>query len=346
MRRWSSLWLLVLLTGTADFAWAGRPKTDTVWTDSGDKVVCEIIELVHAKLTVKTNDMGTIQIKWSNIAALYSSHYFRVETRLGERFFGSIVREPTDPHLYIRRAQDTVRVASADIVDISSVHETFWSRWDGSLSLGFSYTRASGVAQLTLDWTNVYKTERDIVDLKAKTIITGRNESDTTARREDFSIAYYRMTTKKLIASVSSALQRNDEIGLLRRAIFALTAGMTPFRTNLHTMLLTAGVALNNEIGTADTSQVTQSAEGVFRVNYSLFKYTSPKSDINTTLTYFPSLTEDGRHRIDFDIKFRYELVKDFYIDLSYYTNYDSKPATEGAAKADFGIITSIAWSY
>jgi len=135
----------------AESAWAGRPKTDTVWTDSGDKVVCEIIELVHAKLTVKTNDMGTIQIKWSNVQALYSGYYFRVDRRGGNRYSGSIAREPDSPNLQIHRPRDTVEVVAQDVVEISSVHKSFWQRWDGSLSLGFSYTRASGVAQLTLD---------------------------------------------------------------------------------------------------------------------------------------------------------------------------------------------------
>jgi len=179
-----------------------------------------------------------------------------------------------------------------------------------------------------------------------QTIVTGQDAVDTTTRREDLSLTYYRLSKQRLIASVTSAMQRNDEIGLLRRMIFGVTAGYSPIRTNLHTMLVSIGVALNNEIGTADTSEVTQSAEGIVRTSYSLFKYTHPKADLNTVLTYFPSLTEEGRHRVDFNIKVRYELVRNFYFDLSYYTNYDSKPATEGAATADFGIVTSIAWSY
>jgi hypothetical protein len=326
-------------------AWA-RPKTDTIWTDSGDRVVCEILELTRGKIQVKTHDMGTIDIEWEHVAALHSSYYYRVEIRGGSRFFGSLNLDQSSPYFQIQRRMDTVTVRLLDIVEITAIEKNFWSRMDGSLALGFSYTQASRVAQLTWSWNNRYRTERDLVDLKSSIIITARKAEDSTARNEDISLTYYRLMKSRLNGSVTSTYQRNDEIGLRARLSFGLTGGVSPLKSNLHTLLLSLGAATNSEIGTSDTSVVTTSVEGVVRVNYALFQYSSPKTDINTTLTFFPSLTEKGRYRLDYDLKLRRELIKDFFFDITFYSRYDSDPATENAAKLDYGIVTSVSFSY
>lgn len=339
---------LLLTVGCSLFAGgvSARPKTDMVKTDSGDVVYCEIKELAYAKLTVKSHDMGTINIEWKHIVALKSDFYFRVEVKEVGRRFGSLEIVEGTKVLRVRAAFDTLSFPTDDVVEITPIEKKFWDRFDGSLSLGFNFTKASQVAQLTFDWTNIYRTERDLFDMKLKTIITSTEGDTSTTRNEDFSLAYYRLIKKRFNASTSLGLQRNDELGLLRRVIITLTGGVSPLKSNLHNMLLSTGLALNSELGSADTSEVTQSLEGVIRVSYSLFKYSSPKANVNTTLVYFPSITEPGRHRIDFNLSGSYELVSDFTIGLTYYTNYDSQPTTEDANTTDYGIITSVGWTY
>lgn len=335
----------VLLLITSHQARANS-KTDTVWTDRGDRVVCEILGLTQGKLSVSTNDMGTLSIDWKHVTGLHTQYYFRIEPASGGRYFGSLWMDVHKDTLLVRGRSDTLSFHKLDVVEIITIEKTFWSRLDGSFSLGFSYTKASHVSQLTLDWANRYTTEKDLFDIKASTIVTSQNSQDSVARNEDFTLTYYRLIKKRLNGSLSGAYQRNDELGLRRRGIFSLTGGVSPIRTNLHTLLLSLGVALNSELGTSDTSVNARSAEGVVKANYSLFQYTSPKTDLNTTITYYPSFTETGRHRVDFNVKFRHELVKDFFFDISYYTNIDTKPATQDAAKSDYGIVTSISWSY
>lgn len=334
---------LVLLSSPAS---ADRPKTDMVMTDSGDVVYCEILQMVQGQLKAKTHDMGTIQIKWNNVVALRSNYFYRVEVQHLGRRFGNIGMTENEDSMIIRWAGDTLRVNPRRVVEITPIEKNFWSRFDGSLSLGFSYTKASKIAQLTMSWTNKYRTERDLFTLNAQTIVTSAEGNDNTSRNEDFTLTYYRLMRQVWNGSVSAATQRNDELGLKRRYIFGATVGANPLKSNLQTLLVSLGAAYNLEQGAAESAKVVTSVEGLAKAVYSLYKYSSPKADLNTSITYFPSFTEPGRHRIDFSLKGRYELVSDFFIELSYYTNYDSRPATEDASHEDFGLVTSISWTY
>jgi hypothetical protein len=288
--------------------------------------------------------MGTIEVKWEDVTAIQSEFYFRVETSAGRRLFGSLeLREDSD--MLVVSGETTASVEYVDVVEIVPIEQNFWQRNDGSLSLGFSFTKGSDVAQLTFNWNNLYRTERNIVNARWGTILTNKGEGQPTTTRLDIVLTYYRLLRKKWTGNLTGAVQRNDELGLKRRFLFGAGTGLNAIKSNHNVLLLSVGIALNSELGT-DTTKVTHSAEGVLAANYSFFRYKSPKSDISTSLNFFPSLTEKDRYRLDFDISYRQELVTDFFFDLSYYLNYDSKPTSADASKRDYGIVTSVGWSY
>ena len=58
------------------------------------------------------------------------------------------------------------------------------------------------------------------------------------------------------------------------------------------------------------------------------------------------SITEAGRLRSEFDIKFRWELFKDFFWEMDYYNSQDSQPTSGANATSDYGVITSLGWSF
>ena len=141
------------------------------------------------------------------------------------------------------------------------------------------------------------------------------------------------------------ALERNDELSLQRRVLINLGGGFSPVKNNTQVMLLSVGVALNSELAT-DSTNTTESLEGAFTAAYSLYHYDSPKADINTSLSYFPSITERGRYRVNYDLKLRYELISDLFFEIDYYMTYDSNaPSGEGEVR-DYGITTGLGWSY
>jgi hypothetical protein len=67
---------------------------------------------------------------------------------------------------------------------------------------------------------------------------------------------------------------------------------------------------------------------------------------VDVGLRYYPSLSEWGRQRIQFDSSLRRELWKDFFVSLNVFDTFDSEPPQAGAARNDFGVVTSLGWSY
>jgi hypothetical protein len=59
-----------------------------------------------------------------------------------------------------------------------------------------------------------------------------------------------------------------------------------------------------------------------------------------------PSLSDWWRIRVELNAAVKRELFHDFYIKLSPFESFDSDPREEGAAESDWGITTSLGWSY
>jgi len=335
--------VLLLLVAWVDAATA-RPKTDIVQLVNGDRVTCEIKSLSRGRLTVKTDAMSTISIEWQDVVGLDSNFYFRVESSSGSRLFGTVKLVVGEDEVRVGVQRTVLTIPKQQVVEITPIEENFFSRFEGSLTIGFSYTKGSHVAQLTADWTTRYRTERNYYDLKAKSIVTDTGSEGATTRRNDVSVAYTRLILQKWFGNTSLAWQRNDELNIKRRFIGSLGAGLNPLKSNRQLILLSTGLAVNSELA-ADTNVTRESLEVAISAEYSLFVYDSPKRDINVGLDVYPSLTEARRYRLGFDTKLRFEIIKDLFFDLSYYVDFDNKPPNNGS-KSDTGIVTSIGWSY
>ena len=66
---------------------------------------------------------------------------------------------------------------------------------------------------------------------------------------------------------------------------------------------------------------------------------------LKTGIDFFPSLSEQGRLRIDYDITLKYDLPLDFYIKLGYTLNYDNQPATN-TSEVDYVFSSGFGWKF
>ena len=90
----------------------------------------------------------------------------------------------------------------------------------------------------------------------------------------------------------------------------------------------------------------TKNLEAVASMRYQHYKHSVPKRNIEAYFQIMPSLTQSDRVRADFTLDFKWELVRSFYIGMELYTSFDSKPASEQASDIDYGIISSVGYSY
>lgn len=67
---------------------------------------------------------------------------------------------------------------------------------------------------------------------------------------------------------------------------------------------------------------------------------------VGNTVQYYPSLTEWGRQRLQFNPAVKREVLKNFYIGVNAYDTFDSAPPNPDAARNDVGVVASIGWSF
>jgi hypothetical protein len=322
---------------------AARPKTDTVTLKNGDRVTCEIKMLSRGKLEVSTDSMDKLYIEWADIDSLRSGAYFRVTDSEGKLSFGSLeIREGTNR---LRVTSDTtiVNLPMLSAVWITPIEKTFWSRNKGNAKVGFSYAKSTDVGELYFDLSNRYRTPKTIVD--ADISWTETDQADERKNRSSVGGSYYYLFPHSVTLNVGAKVERNDELNLKRRFLGLVGAGYNLIATNESMLNLAAGLALNAEASYTEEG-TTSSLEAVLHGAYSIYQYNHPKTAVDLVVDFYPSITEKGRYRSDISVDVRREIVKDFFFDLEVYDQYDSKPSSGESATSDYGIMTSLGYSW
>jgi hypothetical protein len=342
VKQLARLALIALAAACLPASASARAKTDLVFIGKADRITGEIKQLDRGILTLSTNNIGTVNIEWEDVDSLSSVYLFRVEDKFGRKYFGSLLVTKA-LELQVTHAGQTETVPAIDVVSITPLEESFWQRLDGSISIGFSYTKASQVGQLNSDFNVRYRTPLRQVILDASNIATSQEGQDTK-HREDLSLTYNRLFQSRWFATTVGGAQTNDELGLDLRLFVSPGAGLDLIQTNHNTMTATAGISANREW--SHTSDGDYNLEAFVGLENSTFRYDYPKTDITIDATLYPSLTTSGRVRSEIDVSASREIVKDLTIVISFYDSYDNKPLDQDAGKNDYGIVSSLGWTF
>jgi hypothetical protein len=146
------------------------------------------------------------------------------------------------------------------------------------------------------------------------------------------------------VAIVRGQLEQNRELGFDLRSSAAAGGGRYLVQSRQDRLLAGLGLSVNREKPVE--GETTTNVEATAVLAYDRFSYDFPKVDVSVVVAGFASLNNGGRYRLDADVQLKRELVKDFYATLRGYESYDSRPATEGAAKNDYGITFALGWSF
>jgi hypothetical protein len=112
-------------------------------------------------------------------------------------------------------------------------------------------------------------------------------------------------------------------------------------------MTWSAGLTTNRELYVTALDP-RFSVEALVNLSYDFFIHGDLGTDIITSLTLFPSLTEDDRYRAEFNGKYRQEIVTDLFVSLSGWYSFDSRAPGDQATirQEDYGVVTSLGWSF
>ncbi len=328
-----------------------REKSDVIWLKNGDQITCEVEKLEHGKLQVNTDHMGRLIIDWEEVSHIKSDHKFQFEHTSGTRITGIIQEMPEPGTIKLLGGEHTVTFAQENLVRISQIENTFWKQLDGSLTFGYSFTKASDIGQTNFGIRATHRTEARSFTLDASTIITSDGDNENT-KRASLGINMLRFRQNRWFNRYSLGFETNDELGLDLRTTVDAGLGRYLIQTNISELSVLGGLA-----GTAEDRQSSddpdtegessqKNLEGMLGIGYSRFIFDDPEVNLTATWLVYPSITESGRTRSQFDINLRWEMIKDLFWDLSYYNTYDSDPPSGAESSSDYGIITSIGYSY
>jgi hypothetical protein len=319
-------------------------KTDVIVLVNDDHVTGEIKNLVRGRLEYSTDDMGTLSIKWDKVIQITSRNFFQVETTSGDRYFGTI-EEPTDSGTMVVRLIESYTLPMISVVKINPIKQTFWSGLDGYVDIGLSFTKARRVFNLQTAAEVRYRGRKWGFKINGTTYFERRDDVVDDIERNNAALQLERFLAHKWSIGLNNEWSSNTEQDLDLRAQFGLSGIWTTVQTNSSLLRLSGGVNLNRErFNSSDT--VTVSGEAVVGGDFLAFRFDSPKLDVNTSLFVFPSVTELGRVRIQFDTRFSYELLKDFTVALTFWDSFDSRPGSTEAEKNDLGITFGLGWKF
>jgi putative salt-induced outer membrane protein YdiY len=324
-------------------------KADTLLLRNGDRIVGEVSVMENGLLEYKTDNIGTIQVKWDRVVRLNSRLYFEVEMRGGRRYFGTLAQVDSSGMLAVALDR-VVLVPMAEVVGITRIKRTsFLDRIDGYLDLGFSLAKSNKTVQLTSSLEAAYLIEHWSIKLKGDLFIQSQNQVDPT-RRWSIQPSVQRQLPKRWLALAFGQVQQNQELGLDLRTLFSPGVGREIFRTNMQDAAAAIGVAAQQEWYADSTEtggeRTVTNFEAALAASYHAFRYDHPELDVSTSLLTYPSLSDLGRVRLEGDLRTRYEVLRDFFITLAFQMSLDSRPPSADTPKSDYTTTLSLTWKF
>jgi len=342
--RFRALMLLLVLIPAA--ATTAAPKTDVVIFLNGDRLTGEVKGLERGQLSLSTDAAGTLSIEWARLASVRSDQHLQVELASGLRYLGQAF-EATSPgklRIAARDEGEGRELAFADVVRIDPIDRGgLIARMDGYLTAGYDYTKANELQQLTFSGGLSTRNERLLWSLDGATTITTQ-ETVEDSQRFDVTGGHRHFLPNRRFWQGIVAFDGNDELGLDLRTTLGGGYGWYVVQNSRQEWSVLAGLAAIRE--DFATQGVNESLEAVLGTQYSFFRFHDPEANLAASLTVLPSLTESGRVRSEAKLRSRYEIVEDLFFEVSLYGSYDTDADAEAESKSDYGLTTSLGYSF
>ncbi len=213
---------------------------------NGSRIVGEIRSMTKSRLELKTDDMGTLQIEWDNIAQITAPEYFEVEHMNGGLSFGALKPAASADTMEIVADWGTDELALWQVVRIQLVKGGFWEKFRGSFDVGAGYTSATELLQLNFDAKLRYTRPRFEAFAQADAVVTQQPEADDT-RRSSLTLGYTRIFPNRHRIFTQGALEQNRELGFDLRSSVLGGWAYALARDRKNQLVGGAGLAVNRE---------------------------------------------------------------------------------------------------
>jgi hypothetical protein len=330
-------------------------QSDSVIFYNGNYVIGEAKTMTRGVLTMETDYSDSdFKIEWEKIKEIYTVTYFLITTSDGERYNGHVRTSEPGKIMIITDSGNEREVNHDEIVWLDDLDSGFWSQLYASVDIGLDLTKANNYRKFSTRATLGYVAKRWSLGGTYNSLLSRQDETEDISRT-DGSIDFKYFLPKDWYPLVSVTFLANNEQQIDLRTTGKAGMGKYIIHTNRSFWGFSVGANYNNETYLPSTTvdsvgnEITttpadrRSWEGFVGTELNLFDIGD--LSLSTKLVAYPSFTEAGRWRADFNFDVKYEMPfdDDFYIRLGLTYNFDNKPV-EGASKTDY--VTAIGLGY
>ncbi|MCV9385811.1 DUF481 domain-containing protein [Reichenbachiella ulvae] len=321
---------------------------DTVVLSNGDDIVGEIKGMDKSVLTIETDySSSDFEIEWENVVDLTSASVYIINLKDGSKIDGTINIKAKSATIKDEKTGESKTVALNEVVYLNSVSQGFWDKMSISIDGGYTHSKAGNNNQFTLRGNASYLSTRINPDIYFNFVQSAIDANDSVraeSKRNNYGGNFRIFFAKSWFGIFGADYLTSDELGLDLRSTYTLGLGYYPIKSNKMYLNVSAGAAINNE-QLMDTSlgDNNTSTEGYLSAEYNAFNLND--ISIVSDIKYYPGLSEQGRHRVNYKLDVKLDLPRDFYIGFGYTINYDNMPSSEGVDDSDYVIQTTIGWS-
>ena len=337
---------LLLVLALASAAAVGAPKIDIIVFENGDRLTGEVKGLEHGKLRFDTDATGTISIEWARLKSLESRQVLQVELVSGIRYVGQSVTASAPGKLRVAAPSgaqpdefDLAQIVRVDPIEQGNIV----ARLDGYLTAGYDYTKANDLQTFTFTGGLSYRDERVRRSLDGSLTNTTQDTVEDSSRFDVDANNRWLLAKRRFYQGFAS-FEGNDELGLDLRTSIGAAFGKYLVQNNRQEWSIVAGIAVTRE--DFFTQPTDESLEAILGTEYSFFRFDDPEANIDASLYLLPSLTESGRVRSEAKLRSRYEIIDDLFFEISLYGSYDTDADAEADTKSDYGVTTSVGYSF
>lgn len=342
--------LLIFLFLTLSSIGFARQKKDIIQFTNGDRITCEIINLDKGYLYVKLEYAdGTVAMDWSKIARIESPQTFVVADREGMRYTGNLqsaVEENVAGGLNVQVTGPATSqvISSKDVVEIHRTDTTFWQNLHGGLDVGLNYSKQQNRTQYNFQTNEVFERTKWLASANYESSFSGGGNISDLRNDLRLNVTRQLLSPRNFYSGMTEFLQSAEQQLNLRTTIGGALGHMFSY-TNNSFITAFGGMDWNRErySSNATVGRNGNSAEAIFgtQVNFFRFKTTNILADARV----YPSLTDLGRVRFDFNASLKLRVAKDLYWRFGYYLNFDSRPP-QNLSNSDYGSTSSLGWTF
>ncbi len=331
------LLLLLLLVGLLTHG-----QRDTLRYKNGDVMVGEVKDLAAGVLTIKTRySKKDFTVKFNRVKELIIERKCIVTLTQARNYFG-YVRTSDEGKISITENDGNVILVSINqITSLQEVDDNFWSRFRGAIDIGANITKANNNRQFNTSARISYTGIRWLLDGNLDILVSAQDSVAETSRT-DAQLEGLRLLGNNYYIIAEVAFLQNTAQALDARISPSL--GYGKFLVNTNKMYLGVAAGFNYNIERfVNESENRETSEVFVSVGLNMFDF--EKIDLLTGIRALPSLTEKDRFRIDYNFKFKYKIIKDFYVSAGLTINYDNQPATVGES-FDYVVNTGFGYKF